>query len=100
MFLENDQGDFISFSSLKRSYIVKKESDVTFLRVVTYFLKTDCLIIAEFRSLKQNQNFQEETVLLSEGVRKRMKKQLNILRTFRRSLSHWLLLYVNLAADT
>lgn len=52
---------FIFFSLLKMSYTVKKEIafEVIFLHVMTYFLKTDCLVIAKFKSLKQNQNFQK-----------------------------------------
>lgn len=55
---------FLYFShcyTVKKSYTVKKEIafEVIFLHVMTYFLKTDCLVIAKFKSLKQNQNFQK-----------------------------------------
>lgn len=60
------------------SYTVTKEIEfeVTFLCVITYFLKTECLVIANFRSLKQNQNFQKEIVLLFKDIINVMKKQL------------------------
>lgn len=54
---------FIFFSLLKMSYTVKKEMEfeVIFLCVcvMNYFLKTNRLVIAKFKSLKQNQNFQK-----------------------------------------
>lgn len=53
---------FIFFSLLKMSYTVKKEMEfevIFFVCVMTYFLKTNRLVIAKFKSLKQNQNFQK-----------------------------------------
>lgn len=53
---------FIFFSLLKMSYTVKKEMEfevILCVCVMTYFLKTNRLVIAKFKSLKQNQNFQK-----------------------------------------
>lgn len=87
---------FIFFSLLKRmSYTVTKEIEfeVTFLCVITYFLKTECLVIANFRSLKQNQNFQKEIVLLFKDIINVMKKQL-VFQFLQVSLLSWLILHV------